>query len=212
MAGEVKAAGRGCLMSIFTLLVIGSFLAIIGGILMACYGIYCLFGSCYEPRFHVFQFQPPWLVLALIPILPGLMVFIPSFIALSILQGKTKALITRLNNESKLSFDDQHILGGYASTFMVFDKPHRKLALCSVVNKNWQIYDFSWVRTWQVTWSTREVMKQGLDGSWWPKIETGNFAIKLETADIHSPILNFSMHNEHEANLWFSRLSAILNG
>lgn len=133
MAGEVKAAGRGCLMSIFTLLVIGSFLAIVGGIVMGCIGgllLFCdippaikdakemcawdtgpcevshLFSVSWDAISNSLRYALPWLAWALLLTLGGLAVFIPSFISLSILQGQTKALIARLNTESKLSFDD----------------------------------------------------------------------------------------------------------
>lgn len=66
-------------------------------------------------------------------LLISLAIFTLSFRFLARLQADYQALVARINVQEELSFDAAHLLGYPAPAFLVFDRRHRKLALCSVV-------------------------------------------------------------------------------
>ena len=88
-------------------------------------------------------------------LLISLAIFTLSFRFLARLQASCQALVAKLNAQQGLSFDAGHLLGYPAPAFLVFDRQHRKLAVCSIVDEAWRIHDFSWLLGWRMTW--REV-------------------------------------------------------
>lgn len=95
-------------------------------------------------------------------LLISLAIFMLSFRFLARLQARCQALVAKLNAQQGLSFDAGHLLGYPAPAFLVFDRQHRKLAVCSIVDEAWRIHDFSWLLGWRMTW--REVESMEMNG------------------------------------------------
>src|SRR5690606_15555521 len=107
----------------------------------------------------------PWELLTselMLYLLISLALFALSFRFLARLQARCQALVARINAQQGLSFDAGHLLGYPAPAFLVFDRQHRKLAVCSIVDEAWRIHDFSWLLGWQITW--REVESMEMNG------------------------------------------------
>lgn len=155
-------------------------------------------------------------------LLISLAIFTLSFRFLARLQARCQALVAKLNAQQGLSFDAGHLLGYPAPAFLVFDRQHRKLAVCSVVDEAWRIHDFSWLLGWRMTWREVESMEMNggsrqvnASGMSVPTFEctvrAKNFAIKLQTADPQRPVLSFPM-SRRAAETWCARLNALFNG
>lgn len=151
-----------------------------------------------------------------------LAIFMLSFRFLARLQARCQALVAKLNAQQGLSFDAGHLLGYPAPAFLVFDRQHRKLAVCSIVDEAWRIHDFSWLLGWRMTW--REVESMEMNGgsrqvnascmsvpTFERTVRAKDFAIELQTADPQRPLLSFPM-SRRAAETWCARLNALFNG
>lgn len=154
-------------------------------------------------------------------LLVSLAIFTLSFRFLAYIRSRCQALVAKINTELGLLFDAGHLLGYPAPGFVVFDCSHRKLAVCSVADETWRIYDFSWLLGWQMTW--REVERMEMNGgsrqvnasgmsvpTFQRTVRAKNFAIELQVADPLQPRLYFPM-SRRAAESWCARLSAIFN-
>ncbi|HCP04664.1 MAG TPA: hypothetical protein DIT61_14325, partial [Pseudomonas sp.] len=65
-------------------------------------------------------------------LLISLAIFTLSFRFLARLQARCQALVAKINAQQGLSFDAGQLLGYPAPAFLVFDRQHRKLAVCSI--------------------------------------------------------------------------------
>lgn len=155
-------------------------------------------------------------------LLISLAIFTLSFRFLARLQADCQALVARINVQEELSFDAAHLLGYPAPAFLVFDRRHRKLALCSVVDETWHIHNFSWLLSWQMTWrevesmemngGSRQVNASGMSAPRFERtVRAKDFAVELQTADPSQPRLSFPM-SRRAAETWCARLNAIFNG
>ena len=145
-----------------------------------------------------------------------------SFRFLARLQARCQALVAKLNAQQGLSFDAGHLLGYPAPAFLVFDRQHRKLAVCSIVDEAWRIHDFSWLLGWRMTWrevesmemngGSRQVNASGMSVPTFERtVRAKDFAIELQTADPQRPLLSFPM-SRRAAETWCARLNTIFNG
>ncbi|MCG9081827.1 hypothetical protein [Laribacter hongkongensis] len=136
--------------------------------------------------------------------------------------ARCQALVARINAQQGLSFDAGHLLGYPAPAFLVFDRQHRKLAVCSIVDEAWRIHDFSWLLGWQMTWrevesmemngGSRQVNRTGMSVPTFERtVRAKDFAIELQTADPQRPVLSFPM-SRRAAETWCARLNALFNG
>ncbi|NJP03558.1 hypothetical protein HBH25_22275 [Pseudomonas sp. hsmgli-8] len=154
-------------------------------------------------------------------LLIALAIFILAFKFLSRLHAACQALVGRANSNEGLTLDASHLLGHPAPVFAAFDTQSRKLAVCSVADDTYSIHDFSWVLGWQITW--REVERMEMNGGHRKVSATGmsvptfgrtvrakDFAIELQVADTHRPLLEFPM-SRRAAELWCARLGAIFS-
>src|SRR5690606_41851029 len=143
-------------------------------------------------------------------LLISLAIFTLSFHFLARLQARCQALVARINAQQGLSFDAGHLLGYPAPAFLVFDRQHRKLAVCSIVDEAWRIHDFSWLLGWQMTWrevesmemngGSRQVNASGMSVPTFERtVRAKDIAIKLPTADPQRPVLNFPISNRTAA-------------
>ena len=155
-------------------------------------------------------------------LLISLAIFTLSFRFLARLQARCQALVAKLNTQQGLSFDAGHLLGYPAPAFLVFDRQHRKLAVCSVVDEAWRIHDFSWLLGWRMTWrevesmemngGSRQVNASGMSVPTFERtVRAKDFAIELQTADPQRPVLSFPM-SRRAAETWCARLNALFNG
>lgn len=155
-------------------------------------------------------------------LLISLAIFTLSFRFLARLQARCQALVARINAQHGLSFDTAHLLGYPAPAFLVFDRQHRKLAACSIVDEAWRIHDFSWLLGWRMTWrevesmemsgGSRQVNASGMSVPTFERtVRAKNFAIELQTADPQRPVLSFPM-SRRAAETWCARLNALFNG
>ncbi len=156
-------------------------------------------------------------------LLISLAIFTLSIRFLARLQARCQALVAKINDQDGLSFDAGYLLGYPSPGFLVFDRQHRKLAVCSVVDEVWRIHDFSWLLGWQVTWrevermemngGSRQVNASGMSVPTFERtVHAKNFAIELQTADPQRPLLSFPMESRRAAETWSARLNAIFNG
>lgn len=155
-------------------------------------------------------------------LLISLAIFTLSFRFLARLQARCQALVARINAQQGLSFDAGQLLGYPAPAFLVFDRQHRKLAVCSIVDEVWRIHDFSWLLGWQMTWrevesmemngGSRQINASGMSVPTFERtVRAKDFAIELQTADPQRPVLSFPM-SRRAAETWCARLNAIFNG
>lgn len=155
-------------------------------------------------------------------LLISLAIFTLSFRFLARLQARCQALVARINAQQGLSFDAAHLLGYPASAFLVFERQHRKLAVCSIVDETWRIHDFSWLLGWRMTWrevesmemngGSRQVNASGMSVPTFERsVRAKDFAIELQTADPQQPLLSFPM-SRRAAETWCARLNALFNG
>lgn len=155
-------------------------------------------------------------------LLISLAIFMLSFRFLARLQARCQALVAKLNAQQGLSFDAGHLLGYPAPAFLVFDRQHRKLAVCSIVDEAWRIHDFSWLLGWRMTWrevesmemngGSRQVNASGMSVPTFERtVRAKDFAIELQTADPQRPLLRFPM-SRRAAETWCARLNALFNG
>src|SRR5690606_27997 len=155
-------------------------------------------------------------------LLISLAIFTLSFHFLARLQARCQALVAKLNAQQGLSFDAGHLLGYPAPAFLVFDRQHRKLAVCSIVDEAWRIHDFSWLLAWGMTW--RDVASMQVSGgsrqvnascmSVPPcerTVRADDFAIELQTADPQRPLLSFPT-SRRAAETRCARRNALFNG
>lgn len=155
-------------------------------------------------------------------LLISLAIFTLSFRFLARLQARCQALVAKLNAQQGLSFDAGHLLGYPAPAFLVFDRQHRKLAVCSIVDETWRIHDFSWLLGWRMTWrevesmemngGSRQVNASGMSVPTFERtVRAKDFAVELQTADPQQPLLSFPM-SRRAAETWCARLNALFNG
>ena len=155
-------------------------------------------------------------------LLISLAIFVLAFGFLSRLQARCQALVSKINAKERLTFDSGHLLGYPAPGILVFDRQHRKIAACSVVDDTYRIHDFSWVLGWQMTWrevesmemngGSRQVNASGMSVPTFGRtVRVKDFAIELHVADPQQPRLRFPM-SRRAAESWSARLGAIFNG
>ncbi|AIR89236.1 membrane protein [Pseudomonas cremoricolorata] len=149
-------------------------------------------------------------------------VFTLAFRFLAKLQLNSKKLVADLNAREGLALDTGLLLGYPSPIFMVFDRQNRKFAVCNVARGESQIYDFSWVLRWDITFrevertqmggGTRQINSNGMSVPNFERVtEVKDYAIALQTADIHEPVMRFPMSRK-QAEIWCARLNAIFNG
>jgi len=138
------------------------------------------------------------------------------------LQKKAHSFVADINRQTALNLNPANMLGYPSPAFLVFDKQNRKLAMCNSSTGDFQIYELSYLLSWNYEWRNVDSMEfsgrgnriQGTNMSA-PAFERvqrrQGFTLVLEVADENNPILKFSM-SERAAKVWCAKLNAIVNG
>lgn len=217
MSGKLKVAGVAAaaglaipVAGLSGLLALGSFLFLV----LAAFGM----GPGHVPHQSAYRLLGSGLMQFFL--VSGL-VFTVTFRFLIRLQKKAKTMVMDINAQEGLHLDGRDLLGYPSPVFLVFDRTHRKLAVCNSVSGDYSIHDFGWILAWQMTW--REVESMEMQGSRAvnatgmavPTFERAqrnkDFALELQVANPQQPILSFPM-GQRSAETWCARLNALYNG
>lgn len=112
--------------------------------------------------------------------------------------------------------DDVHTVLGTNALYgiMAFDQKNRKIAYVTKSGKSIEVLDFSYIRSWNTTWTenTTATAGQGLIGTnVQAKTSTSNVAIEIGTNDLKRPLIKIRVPSMAYADQWNSRLSILLN-
>ncbi|MES2832469.1 MAG: hypothetical protein V4695_10800 [Pseudomonadota bacterium] len=137
-------------------------------------------------------------------------------------QKKAQRLVVDINHRTGLNLNSADMLGFPSPAFLVFDKQNRKFAMCNSSTGDFQLYELSYLLSWNYEWrnvTNMEISGQGnripgtqMHAPAFERVERRQgFTLILEVANEHSPILKFPM-SERAAKVWCAKLSAIVNG
>lgn len=129
-------------------------------------------------------------------------------------------LMRETNQRYRTSFgttkDESHTVLGANSLngIIAFDQSNRKLAYITKSGKSVEIFDFSYIKSWKITWLENTVAHAGpsLIGTHVNvKTSFSNVKFEIGTNDLKRPLIKISVPSRAYADQWNERLNILLN-
>lgn len=113
-------------------------------------------------------------------------------------ENQLTALLAETNRRHGTRFTREN---GFGIGFCIFFDPEARKVLITK-GKDSRLEDFSFIRSWQLTWVEKNDLRTG-------SLSYQNVRIELHTNDYQSPLMKFSCFSKAQGDLWNSRLGIL---
>jgi hypothetical protein len=133
---------------------------------------------------------------------------------------KIWAIMRKLNARHGTAFgttlaDIDTVIGMNTSGIMAFDRKNRKIAYITKNGKTAEVLDYSFIRSWQLTWDERTYASGGQIGFaafGSSRTKRFNAMLVIATSDLRRPIIKLPMLTVAAGENANARLSILING